>query len=407
MIIIKSSERCSGCHACASACPKNCIQMISDKEGFWYPRVATEQCVNCGLCERVCPIINKWNPDSTQIKNIIVAQNLNETIRINSSSGGIFTLIAEFIIDQGGVVFGAAFSDDFRSVYHICVDNKNDLEKLRGSKYVQSKIDDVFIRTKEYLDSGRMVLFTGTPCQIGGLNSFLRKDYNNLFTQDIICHGVPSPIIWEKYVEQCERKAASKMRRVFFRHKKYGWKSFSMSMEFANNTKYIRTLQEDPYIRLFFSNSCLRPSCYSCSFKTESRQADITLADFWGVQYTVSKMDDDKGTSLVIIHSEKAVNLMKSISSFIISQDIDMDAVLKYNPALIQSAQKNVHREMVFKRIASYDIEDVVNNLFPIKFKSKIKSILSKIGILNSLTKTKAIMIKAEKRLMLYKNNKI
>lgn len=164
MISIKSSERCSGCHACANACPKNCIQMISDKEGFWYPRVATEQCVNCGLCERVCPIINKWNPDSTQIADVIIAQNLNETIRLNSSSGGIFTLIAECIINQGGVVFGAAFSDDYRSVHHICVDNKNDLEKLRGSKYVQSKIGDAFKHTKEYLDSGRKVMFTGTPC---------------------------------------------------------------------------------------------------------------------------------------------------------------------------------------------------------------------------------------------------
>lgn len=398
MIDIKSSEICSGCHACANACPKNCIKMISDEEGFWYPQIIKEQCINCGLCERVCPIINKWSPNTFQITNVIIAQNKNETIRFNSSSGGIFSLIAEYIIDQGGVVFGAAFSDDFRSVHHICVDNKNDLEKLRGSKYIQSKIGDTYQWTKEYLDGGRKVLFTGTPCQIGGLYSFLRKDYDNLFTQDIICHGVPSPMVWEKYVEKRERNAASKMQRVFFRHKKYGWKSFSMAMEFTNNTKYIRTLQEDPYMRLFLSNSCLRPSCYSCSFKTESRQADITLADFWGVQYTAPKMDDDKGTSLVIIHSEKGVNLMKSISSFIVSQDIDMDAVLKYNPALIQSAQKNVHREAVFERIASYDIEDIVNDLFPIKLKSKVKSVLSKIGISNSLIKIKAIIIRGTKR---------
>ena len=171
-----------------------------------------------------------------------------------------------------------------------------------------------------------------------------------------------------------------------------------MAMEFTNHTKYIRTLLEDPYMRLFLSNSCLRPSCYSCSFKTESRQADISLADFWGVQYTAPKMDDDKGTSLVIIHSEKGVNLIKSISPFIISQEIDMDVVLRYNPALIQSASKNTHREAVFARISSYDIEDIVNDLFPIKLKSKVKSVLSKIGISNSLIKIKAIMIRRLKR---------
>ncbi|WP_303790531.1 Coenzyme F420 hydrogenase/dehydrogenase, beta subunit C-terminal domain [Ruminococcus flavefaciens] len=398
MIILDDKTNCSGCHACANACPKNCISMVSDEEGFWYPQVNKEKCIDCGLCEKVCPIIHKWQPDDSRKTTAIAAINLNEEIRLESSSGGIFTLIAEKIIDQGGVVFGAAFSDDFKSVRHICVDNKADLEKLRGSKYVQSKISDTYKHAKEYLDSGRKVLFSGTPCQIGGLYSYLRKPYENLLTQDIICHGVPSPMVWEKYVEKRERKAASEMQRVFFRHKKYGWKSFSMAIEFTNHTKYIRTLLEDPYMRLFLSNSCLRPSCYSCSFKTESRQADISLADFWGVQYTAPKMDDDKGTSLVIIHSEKGVNLIKSISPFIVSQEIDMDVVLRYNPALIQSASKNAHREAVFARISSYDIEDIVNDLFPIKLKSKVKSVLSKIGISNSLIKIKTIMIRRLKR---------
>lgn len=260
MIIIDDKTNCSGCHACANACPKNCISMVSDEEGFWYPQVNKEKCIDCGLCEKVCPIIHKWQPDDSRKTTAIAAINLNEEIRLESSSGGIFTLKAEKIIDQGGVVFGAAFSDDFKSVRHICVDNKADLEKLRGSKYVQSKISDTYKHAKEYLDSGRKVLFSGTPCQIGGLYSYLRKPYENLLTQDIICHGVPSPMVWEKYVEKCERKAASEMQRVFFRHKKYGWKSYSMAMEFTNHTKYIRTLLEDPYMRLFLSNSCLRPS---------------------------------------------------------------------------------------------------------------------------------------------------
>lgn len=398
MIDIESSERCSGCYACVNACPKNCIKMIPDKEGFWYPQIDKENCIDCGLCEKVCPIIYKWQPDNSRTTTAMAAINMNEDIRLKSSSGGIFTLIAEEIIKRGGVVFGAAFADDFRSVHHIYVDNTESLEKLRGSKYVQSKIGDTYKQAKDFLDSGRIVLFTGTPCQIGGLYSYLRKPYENLFTQDIICHGVPSPMVWEKYIDEREKKSASTTQRMFFRHKKYGWKTYAVLFEFSNNTAYVKNLLEDPYMRLFLSNVCLRPSCYSCSFKTESRQADITLADFWGVQYTVPKMDDDKGTSLVISHSEKGVHLMKSISSFIVSQDIDMNFVLKYNPALIQSAKKNMQRELVFERMASYDIDDIVNDLFPIKLKSKVKSFLSKMGISNLLIKIKAIMIRGTKR---------
>ena len=190
MIDIESSVKCNGCHACSSACPKSCIQMVSDEEGFWYPQVNKEQCADCGLCEKVCPIIHKWQPDNNRSTAAIAAINQNEKVRQNSSSGGIFTLIAEAIIDQGGAVFGAAFAEDFKSVHHIYVDNKIDLAKLRGSKYVQSKIGDTYKIAKECLDSGRIVLFTGTPCQIGGLYSYLRKPYDNLYTQDIICHGV-------------------------------------------------------------------------------------------------------------------------------------------------------------------------------------------------------------------------
>ena len=180
MIDIKDKSNCSGCHACSNACPKSCIQMVADEEGFWYPKVNKGQCIDCGLCEKVCPIIHKWQPDDSRNTTAMAAMNKNEEIRLKSSSGGLFTLIAEAIIDQGGVVFGAAFTDDFKSVHHICVDSKADLEKLRGSKYVQSKIGDTYIQAKEYLEGGRKVLFTGTPCQIGGLYSFLRKDYDDL-----------------------------------------------------------------------------------------------------------------------------------------------------------------------------------------------------------------------------------
>lgn len=282
MIEIIQKEKCSGCHGCVNACPKHCITMHPDTEGFWYPQINKEQCIACGLCEKVCPIIRKNESDDHFTTKAMAAINQDEEIRLKSSSGGVFTLIAEEIIKQGGAVFGAAFSEDFKSVHHICVDTVEGLDKLRGSKYVQSRIGDTYKQAKAFLEEGKKVLFTGTPCQISGLYAYLAKPYENLYTQDLICHGTPSPMVWKKYVEYREQKAASKTQRMFFRHKQYGWKTYAVLFEFANNTAYGKTLHEDAFMKVFLSNICLRPSCYACSFKTLHRESDLTLADFWG-----------------------------------------------------------------------------------------------------------------------------
>lgn len=379
MITISKKELCSGCHACANACPKNCIQMISDEEGFWYPQIDKKECIDCGLCEKVCPIIHKWQPDDSRNTTAMAAINLNEEIRLKSSSGGIFTLIAEEIINQGGVVFGAAFTDDFKAVHHICVDNTDDLEKLRGSKYVQSKIGNTYQEVKEYLDRGQKVLFTGTPCQIGGLYSYLRKPYDNLYTQDLICHGVPSPMVWEKHLEERERKAASTTQRMFFRHKKYGWKTYAVLFEFSNNTAYVRKFPEDSFMKAFLSNLCLRPSCYNCSFKTVNRQADITLADFWGVQYALPEMDDDKGTSIVMLHSSKGEKLFQYIKDNIKLETVNPYEIIKYNSAAIKSCEPNKKREGFIKDIKSGDFEKTVYRYTKISFVRKVRFLLGKI----------------------------
>ncbi len=380
MIKVEEKSSCSGCHACANACPENCIQMVSDEEGFWYPQVDKEKCIDCGLCEKVCPIIHNWKPDDSRKTKAMAAINLNEEIRLKSSSGGIFTLIAEEIINQGGVVFGAAFTKDFRSVYHKCVDNIADLEKLRGSKYVQSRIGDAYKQAKDFLDNGRKVLFTGTPCQIGGLYSYLRKPYENLFTQDIICHGVPSPMVWKKYVEEREKKSASKTQRMFFRNKKYGWKTFAVLFEFSNNTEYVKNLREDSFMRAFLSNSCLRPSCYDCSFKSVKRQADITLADFWGIQNVLPDMDDDNGTSLVLVHSVKGESLIEKLKDKFKYQEVDTSVVEKYNSAAVKSVAVNVKRKKFLLDIQRKDFEKTVvlytKKSFWKRVKSKIGSTL-------------------------------
>lgn len=378
MMDISSKEKCSGCHACANACPKNCIQMASDIEGFWYPQVDKEQCIDCGLCEKVCPIIHKWQPDDTRSTKAMAAINQNEEVRLKSSSGGVFTLIAEEILNQDGVVFGAAFTDGFRSVQHICVDNSSGLEELRGSKYVQSKISDTYKKAKEYLDGGRKVLFTGTPCQIGGLYSYLRKPYDNLYTQDIICHGVPSPMVWEKYVEERERKAATKTQRMSFRHKKYGWKTYAVLFEFTNNTAYVRKFQEDSFMKAFLSDSCLRPSCYNCSFKGIQRQSDITLADFWGIQNVLPEMDDDKGTSLVIFHSTKGQDLFNAINDKVNTQAVELSVVEKYNSAVIKSCEPNKNRTSFLADIQTNDFDKTASKYTKVPFYKKIRRFIGK-----------------------------
>lgn len=380
MIIIDSKASCSGCYACVSICPQNCIEMNIDREGFWYPKIDAASCSDCGFCKKVCPIIHKWKSDDNYSTVAYSAINKNEEIRFQSSSGGIFTLLAKEIIKQGGVVFGASFSDDFKEVKHIFVDNIENLDKLRGSKYVQSEIGDTYKQAKSFLDTGRKVLFTGTPCQIGGLHSYLRKKYDNLLTQDLICHGVPSPIVWKKYVEEREQIAASKTQRMFFRHKKYGWKTYAVLFEFANNTAYIKRFNEDVFMRAFLSNACLRPSCYNCSFKSIHRQADITLADFWGIQDIMPEMDDDKGTSLVLIHSQSGKLLFDAIYEQIDFSHVSCDEAIKYNSAAIKSCSQFTKRDVFFRYInkigVEFAVKKYISNSRYVKLKKSLKLVI-------------------------------
>lgn len=383
MIDISEKDKCSGCYACAAVCPKNCINMVSDNEGFWYPKIDNDACVRCGLCERVCPIINKWSSDNQQRPTAIAAINKNTEVRLNSSSGGIFSILAEWVLSKNGVVFGAAFDDSFQEVHHIFIENISDVDRLRGSKYVQSRIGDTYKEVKRFLTSGRLVLFTGTPCQIAGLYSFLGKDYEDLYTQDIICHGVPSPLVWRKYLHERESKAASKTKRMSFRHKKYGWKTFAVLFEFSNNSTYIKTLQEDSFMRAFLSNACLRPSCYSCSFKTVNRQADITLADFWGVHRVMPYMDDNKGTSIVLVHSKKGGLLLEYVTDELKYADLRIETIVKYNPALLHSSKKNEVRSLFMEDIEcnSIEFDSLSKAYFPLSLKQKVRTSLDKIGI--------------------------
>ncbi len=353
MIKLSKKEQCNGCHACAEICPKKCIEMVPDKEGFLYPHIDKKACVHCGLCETTCPIISK-KTTSNPMPKAYAAYNKNEEVRSDSSSGGVFHALAMDVIAQGGVVFGAAVGDDAK-VSHQFIETPEELRKLQGSKYVQSRIGNAYSKAKEFLDEGRMVYFSGTPCQIGGLLSFLKKPYDNLITQDLICHGVPSPLLWEKYVSFREEQAQAKVEDVSFRAKNEGWRCFSMRLRFADGSRYCENKRNDVYLRAFISNLSLRPSCYACSFKSITRQADMTLADFWGVQKVLPQMYDDKGTSLLLLHSEKAVAIFNRIQPSLSFQEVDLNESLKGNISIERSANKPYIRNRFIKRILKSD----------------------------------------------------
>jgi coenzyme F420-reducing hydrogenase beta subunit len=375
--LIKNLADCTGCYACYSICPKDCISMEVDAEGFWYPHIDIEECIDCGACDRVCPTFNK--KEIINEPEAYACINKNEKIRLESSSGGIFSLVADMILDKNGVVFGALFDDNYK-VIHNYIDTKNELYKFRGSKYVQSKIGDSFIKAKAFLDEGRLVLFSGTPCQIAGLYSFLGKDYDNLYSIDLICHGVPSPDIWEKYVNYREKEAKSKSTKISFKDKREGWKSSSQYFKFENGREYIKNIGADLYLKAFLKNICLRPSCYECQFKSIHRESDITLADFWGIENVIPEMDDNKGTSAVFINSKKGHDIFKQIECDMITKKTDINKIIAYNTAAIKSSTYNPKRSLFMQEKDSKDFDKLVNKYciesLTLRVKRKLKNSL-------------------------------
>lgn len=385
MISIQDKSRCSGCHACFLACPQKCIRLVADEEGFLYPQVDQKECSSCNLCEKVCPILNPHSISKETKPLAYAVKNTDEYIRERSSSGGVFTAMAEYIIEQGGLVFGAAFDDDF-NVVHIRVDKKEDLEKLRGSKYVQSKIGYTYQEAKEALLSGKPVLFTGTPCQIGGLKAFLKKDYEKLYTQDLICHGVPSPLAWKKYLEYLKNEYITEVKYVSFRNKEKSWKKYSIFIRFENGQELMEPFTENLYMQAFLKNFSLRPSCYDCQFKGVNRVSDITLADFWGIENTLPQMDDDKGTSLVMIHSDKGKELLEMISSKLQRQEVDALLAIHENGSAVYSSPLSPKRKCFIDRLKKKSFEKNVKKCIKpslyIRIKSLVKRGLQKIKLI-------------------------
>lgn len=371
MIDIKEKYMCDGCHACYSVCPKDAINMEIDDEGFWYPKVDNDKCIDCNKCEKVCPILNK--KEAKSLKKAYACYNLDEDIRMKSSSGGTFTILASEIIKDDGVVFGAKFDEDF-NVVHDYVEDINGLSNFRGSKYVQSNIGDSFIQAKKFLDEGRKVLFSGTPCQIGGLKSYLNKGYENLVTVDLICHGVPSPMIWQRYI--AELGDGKKLSSMTFRDKSKGWNSGVLKYSFEDGSEITEEYGESLYIKGFIKNCFLRPSCYKCNFKTLDRISDFTLGDFWGVEELIPEIDKKSGVSLIMIHTKKAQDLFNDANKNIYYEEVDVNKSIVFNTCAIESV-KNHKRDIFFDILKDNTLEESINN--------SVEEIILKVSIVMKL----------------------
>lgn len=374
MIDISGKNNCCGCSACAQACPKQCILMKQDAEGFLYPQVNTSSCIDCGLCEKVCPFIHPYEARTPM--HTYAAINNNEKIRMESSSGGIFTLLAERILNDGGVVFGARFDENWQ----VTIDYTESIEGLaafRGSKYVQASVGNTYAVCANFLKTGRKVMFSGTPCQIAGLKHYLHKEYENLLLVDFVCHGVPSPKVWAKYLH--EVVGTVNVRGVSMRDKLHeGWKRFNFVIDYKKGGEKISILswhQENDYMNAFLRDMILRPSCYACKSRECRSHSDITIADFWGIQNICPTMDDDKGTGLVLIHTEKG---KKNVSFDKMKyEEVTFEEGFRNNSAILRSAKPWPRRAEFFRELDNEDgVVDLIRRTLRPTVQMRLKSII-------------------------------
>lgn len=352
-----TKERCCGCHACCSACPANCLQMVADVEGFLYPETNKSQCHDCGRCKSVCPMLAA-KPHGERPPAFAV-WNLDKSVRNQSSSGGVFTALMQHVFQNCGLVLGAAF-DDSLTLRHQMASCEEDGAKFRGSKYLQSIIGDSYSTVQKLLQNGKKVLFSGTPCQVAGLYSFLGGDSENLLTVDLVCHGVPSGKVFAAYKAFVERQHNSKARGVSFRAKNSGWKQYSIEMSFEDESKYSRKITADPFMVGFLKNLYLRPSCHACRFSRFPRIADISLGDFWGVAKHYPEWDDDSGTSLVLTQTDKGMKALEACKGVLATHQADLSIAIKSNPCISGSAKSHKKRIPFFSDLDSLPFERLV-----------------------------------------------
>ena len=351
---------CTGCMACVNICPINAIQTQPDKEGFLRPLIDENKCMQCGKCRSVCPQLTvRTRPDDE--KKVYACWQKDRRLRKASTSGGAFSALAQWVLLHNGVIFGAGF-DEKLTVVHKKVENIKDLEQLRGSKYVQSNTLLTFREVKRSLIAGKAVLYSGTACQIDGLYAFLGDRYKGqLYTIDLVCHGVPSPKIYRDYLEYQQNLHGAKVKKIFFRNKEPGWYVFGMKLVFDNNKTYKASTYEDPFIRGFLRELFLRPSCHQCSYAGIHRVADITLADFWGYMDTCrADRDNDKGISMVMLNTENGYHIFSQIREMLHIWERPLEQAVNGNPALKKCFPPSKKREAFWRDYTTIQFSELI-----------------------------------------------
>lgn len=388
MLEVLEKDKCCGCSACFSACGHHAITMQLDSEGFEYPIISQEVCVDCGLCQSVCPVLQYENRKSIREKNSdaqigFAARNKNYSQRLISSSGSIFPPIAEWILDNDGLVVGAAYDKDF-NVVHKFVESKDELRALQGSKYLQCKADnETFKYIRKELKNGRKVLYSGMACQVEGLKSFLRKDYDNLYTIDLICMGIPSYVVWQKYLAAFF--GDEKIKSINFKEKSIGWDTFTFRVD-TDKRIFKERGMHNLYLRSMFLSWNMRPSCFQCPFKKAKRISDFTLADAWGVYHSTPDINDNKGLSSVIVHSNKGLELWNILKDKIDSVQVSIDDIAAGNSNLITNKPQTGDRKLFFETLNVNSKEAFLNlcsiRKAPLKqrIKNKLIAMLSRFG---------------------------
>ena len=398
MIQVEKKENCCGCGACMNVCPKHCINMQDDFEGFLYPKVDEATCVNCGLCEKVCPILNPQKGKSLQDAYVLASK--NEAILKESASGGFFHALASYVISLNGVVFGAAF-DDKMIVRHQYSCNEIELIKFSGSKYVQSSIGNSYSEVKKFLKNGKIVLFSGTPCQIQGLYKYLGNcTSHNLITLDIVCHGVPSPAVLKKYFDYIETKYNSKIKDYKFRTKKKGYNSDAFNYNFCqlNNNLQLWGNSVDKYFQFmnkaFFAEIISRPSCAKCKFKNKDHLSDFTVFDCWHWKSLTKKIDGKKGATALVVNSSRGLDVLNRIANSYYLEKSEFERAVKLDGiCMLYSVSHHPRRNEFFASLTKMTIPQLYDEFLTLRGKNKIKAairkFLDKVGLLSTLRNLK------------------
>lgn len=383
MIEIKDKRTCCGCSACASVCPKKCITMKEDKEGFLYPETDKEICIECGRCEKVCPVM-EVAPEMPKPQKAFIMQHKDGTVLRESTSGGAFTAIGKQVIEKGGVVFGAGFNKDFE-VVHQYVERTEDLKVFRNSKYVQSRIGDSYLQAKKFLETDRYVCFSGTPCQIEGLLSFLHKPYERLIAVDVVCRACPSPLVLRKYLEMQKSKLGINLTGVKFRDKYHGYKYSAMSLHGDRSKDYHQGIDTDYYLRSFFAGVNIRPSCTQCAFRKRYRNSDMTIWDCFDVYKYSKELDNDKGVTRLLTHTPKGESIAESLREDMHILEISPDKAVEGVKEMYHSVSFHPQREAFFADLNRLSPEACFKKYFPITLRHRVEKLVrlgcNKLGI--------------------------